>query len=174
MTRRERSGGPPENLLGETHVLGRRAVAHLLDLALSIGLPVVIAIHWLGDLAPGSWLASAEGTWVWLIAVWGGNWVVAQGLTGFSAGKVVAGVRVVDEAGRPPGLRRALLRTLPLAFEQLGLVGLWAAGRSPTRQRLGDRWAHTYVIRSWASRATVGATSLGLLTITFVFAYGFR
>lgn len=159
---------------GETHVLGRRVLAHVLDVAASVALAVFISIQWLGDVAPASWLASADGSVAWLIAASGLNWVLLQGLTGFSAGKLVTGIRVVDVRGQAPGLKAALFRTLPLVIEQWGILGLWAANRSPVRQRFGDRWAGTYVVRARVDRAAALVSGLMLAALIALFAWGFR
>jgi uncharacterized RDD family membrane protein YckC len=143
ITNSERDAAP-----GETHVLGRRVVAHLLDLAICLALTVALSIRLLGSIAPQSWFAQPGSTLVWLLAAWTLNWVLLQGLTGFSVGKLVAGIRVVNHRGDSPGLAAAGIRTLPLIIEQWGIVGLLAAYRSPSRQRFGDRWAQTFVIRA--------------------------
>jgi uncharacterized RDD family membrane protein YckC len=87
-------------------------------------------------------------------------WVLLQGLTGYSPGKFIARVKVVDELGHPPGAWKALLRTLPLLIEQYGIVGIWAALRNPARQRFGDRWAGTYVVRSGSVRREAAARGI--------------
>jgi uncharacterized RDD family membrane protein YckC len=78
---------------------------------------------------------------------------ITEGLWGRSLGKLATGMIVVNEAGRPPGLGRALVRTLtrlievnPLLFGGLpaGLLVLL----TEKRQRLGDLLAGTYVLPS--------------------------
>jgi len=78
--------------------------------------------------------------------------VILQGLTGGSLGKLVAGVRVVQADGRPPGIGRALVRSLFWAIDGLpccaplvGLITLLATGR---KQRVGDMVARTFVVRA--------------------------
>src|SRR4051794_7044038 len=73
-----------ETVPGDPHVVGRRVVAHLIDLAAAMSLGVVVAIQWVGDVAPASWFASADASVVWMLLTVFLNWVVLQGLTGFS------------------------------------------------------------------------------------------
>ena len=81
------------------------------------------------------------------------------GLTGFSIGKLICGIRVINRGSqKPPGLTAAAGRTLPwilvTAFPQIGLgllfVEIGLVVGSSDRRRLGDRIAGTLVI----SRAT--------------------
>jgi len=83
-----------------------------------------------------------------------------EGLTGRTPGKLVAGTVVVDEFGARPGVRRATMRTVlrllegnPVLFGALpaGVV-VWL---SPTRQRVGDLAARTFVLKS-SDRALLG------------------
>jgi uncharacterized RDD family membrane protein YckC len=123
---------PDVRLPGDTRVVPRRIVAHVLDWLVIGALTVGVSPE-----ASSFWLV------VWLLA----NWIVLQGLTGYSVGKFVTRIRVVDGRGGVPGLGRALIRTLPLVIEQLGVIAIWAMLRRPSRQRFGDRWAKTFVVK---------------------------
>lgn len=79
-------------------------------------------------------------------------WILLPARRGFSPGKWLLGLRVVDDAGGLPGTRRMALRQLTLiadAFPWLlfGLLGAIVAGIDPQRRRLGDRAAGTRVVR---------------------------
>ena len=141
--------------VAETKVVRRRVLAHLLDwlivgllwIAISIfSIDVAVAL----GVSPDDYWQSFGGWYdaAGLFVLVGVNWLILQALTGYSLGKVLLGIRVVDEAGRAPGLLPALKRTVPLVIEQLGLVALWAMRSHPRNQRFGDRWAHTYVVRA--------------------------
>ena len=70
-------------------------------------------------------------------------------MAGITLGKLAVGIRVMDEDGHAPGLARSLVRNLLRLIDFLPLfylVGYCIASGSPTRQRLGDRVAHTYVV----------------------------
>jgi len=89
------------------------------------------------------------------------NQGVATGLTGYSLGKAITGVRAARVDGTdPPGLAAGLVRWLLLWVDTLvlGLVGLVVAGRSSRKQRVGDIVARTWVIGlPPSSRARAGA-----------------
>ena len=87
------------------------------------------------------------------------NFVVLTGLTGFSIGKLLSGIRVTNrENGELPGLTSAVGRTLPwivvTAIPQIGLglllVEVALVISSPERRRLGDRIVGTLVIRHFS------------------------
>lgn len=94
------------------------------------------------------------------IYYWGGTLamlVILQGLTGFTIGKLLTGVRAVREDGRPPGLAKAFVRwflwivdAFPYFVPLLGpIVALTTQGH----RRVGDMVAKTFVVR----RSTAGA-----------------
>lgn len=76
--------------------------------------------------------------------------VVLQGVTGASPGKLLTGLRVVDEQGRTAGVGRSLGRTLlwvvdgaPWIVPAVGFItGLTSTGH----RRVGDLAARTYVV----------------------------
>ena len=85
---------------------------------------------------------------LWFLAVH----VVLQGITGGSLGKLASGVRVVQADGSPPGIGRALVRSLfwvvdgiPCCAPLVGLITMLATSR---KQRVGDLVAKTFVVRS--------------------------
>jgi uncharacterized RDD family membrane protein YckC len=68
---------------------------------------------------------------------------------GGTPGKRILGMRIVDSDGSKPGFGKALVRNLlgiidfiPVAY----ILGVVLVASSPTKQRLGDRIAGTYVI----------------------------
>jgi uncharacterized RDD family membrane protein YckC len=76
---------------------------------------------------------------------------VPEAIWGVSLGKLATGLRVVDKAGRPPGLWKAVIRTLLRLLEvNPFLLGGIPAGiavlASRRKQRLGDMAAGTYVL----------------------------
>ncbi len=93
---------------------------------------------------------------------WGatfGMLVVLQGLTGWTVGKLITGIRVVQEDGRPPGFGKALVRWLlwivdgfPYFLPLVGfIVGLTTVGH----RRVGDMVAKTFVVRASAAGSPV-------------------
>ena len=85
------------------------------------------------------------------------DFIVLQGVTGGSPGKLLTGLRVVDERGRNAGVGRSLVRTLlwivdgaPWVVPFVGFItGLTSTGH----RRVGDLAAKTYVVH----RAAVGS-----------------
>jgi uncharacterized RDD family membrane protein YckC len=76
-------------------------------------------------------------------------YVLAEGLYGQTVGKRIVGIRVVDEDGGHVGFGAAVVRNLLRLVDGLFfyLVGALFAFTSPRGQRLGDRAAHTVVVR---------------------------
>ena len=76
-------------------------------------------------------------------------YILGEALTGATLGKRIVRIRVVDEQGEDPRLKAAVVRNLLRPVDALGLyfVGAVFALTSPLGQRLGDRAAHTVVVR---------------------------
>lgn len=128
---------PPRIPAPDTHVLARRFLAHVVDwiVILAIAVPLAIASF------------PSEASSIILFSVAAAVFVLLQGATGYTPGKRLLGIRVIRADRGHPGIRAALIRTLPLIIEQWGVFALVAMLRSPARQRIGDRWARTYVVR---------------------------
>lgn len=84
------------------------------------------------------------------------DFIVIQGLTGGSPGKLLTGLRVVDEQGRRAGVGRSLLRTVLWVVDGapwiVPLVGFITGLTSTGHRRVGDMAAKTYVVH----RSAVG------------------
>lgn len=81
-------------------------------------------------------------------------YVVLQGLTGWTIGKRLVGIRCVRADGSPPGVGRALVRWLLWIVDGLpcfGLVGVITALTTVGHRRVGDMAASTYVVRADAA-----------------------
>lgn len=76
-------------------------------------------------------------------------YVFAEALTGMTVGKRIVGIEVVDEDGDHLGLGAAVVRNILRLVDGLFfyLIGAIFAFSSPRGQRLGDRAAHTVVVR---------------------------
>jgi len=88
---------------------------------------------------------------------WAAEWIA-----GVSVGKLVCQLRVVQQDGRPCSFRGAFFRNLGYYFDGLffGLVGYLSMGRSPLKQRFGDAWGKTVVVK--ASNVPEGSKASGL------------
>jgi uncharacterized RDD family membrane protein YckC len=76
-------------------------------------------------------------------------YILFESLFGASPGKMLLGLRVIDQVGDRPGFQRALKRNLFRAIDLIPgwyLVGFLVALFSRRRQRIGDHVADTYVV----------------------------
>jgi uncharacterized RDD family membrane protein YckC len=133
-----------------------RFVAILLD-ALIVLFPLSIVVGFLsgggyGEHRNGSVNAgiTVGGNAFWLLIMLGiAYYIVCESASGMTLGKRIVGIRVVDEDGRQLTFGAALARNLLRVVDGLlfYLVGAVIALASPLGQRLGDRVAHTIVVR---------------------------
>jgi uncharacterized RDD family membrane protein YckC len=133
-----------------------RFVAVLLD-ALIVFVPAGII---LGLVFGGGWSETGNGyanagidlggkaAWL-LLALGVGYYVICEAATGATLGKRMVGIHVVGEDGEQLTFEASLVRNLVRLVDCLFfyLVGGIFALASPHGQRLGDRAAHTLVVR---------------------------
>lgn len=84
--------------------------------------------------------------------------VIVQGITGWTVGKLITGIRTVKEDGRAVGIPRALVRWILLVVDSLpclGLLGLITAGTTTGHRRVGDMAAKSYVVRRTAAGSPI-------------------
>jgi uncharacterized RDD family membrane protein YckC len=142
----------------DVRVLRRRLAAALVDAVLMIaGLALVVGI-WgnnSADLDNGSLTLGLSLGWqpflFYCLTIFV-CYVLFEGARSVTPGKLALGLRVVKYDGSPCGwvaaLRRSILRPVDaLPFAVPYLVGLAAAGLSARRQRLGDIFAKTLVVK---------------------------
>lgn len=88
-------------------------------------------------------------------------YIVLEGKLGATVGKMLLGLKVVAENGSPISYKEATIRTLLRIIDGLFvyLVGAILVWTSPSKQRLGDRAAHTLVIR--IKKTGAGLTTSG-------------
>lgn len=68
---------------------------------------------------------------------------------GGTLGKRILGMKIVDGQGNKPGLGKSIVRNLLRIVDSLPgfyLVGVIAVASSPTKQRIGDKVAGTFVV----------------------------
>jgi uncharacterized RDD family membrane protein YckC len=137
--------------------LGLRFVAVLLD-ALIVFFPLGIIVGLLSgggysESGPGYANAGIDigGKAFFLLLVLGlGYYIFCESLTGATLGKRMVGIRVVGEDGTEVSFGAAVVRNLLRIVDAFFfyLVGAIFALTSPRGQRLGDRAAHTVVVRA--------------------------
>lgn len=186
--------GTPATSRDTTAVMGRRILAWLLDLALFVAVvgatfaglaeyvevPDGLGIDACGqlqdqdpDAASGcvelgdrAYITSAADNGIQTLVSIGYFvvFVVIQGTAGGSPGKLLTGLRVVDERGAKAGVGRSLVRTLLWVVDAapwfLPLVGFIVGLTSTGHRRIGDLAAKTFVV----SRRDVGTPPLATAT----------
>jgi uncharacterized RDD family membrane protein YckC len=132
--------------------VGRRFFADLVDgLLLGIVIGVIGALSGHAQASAGNVSVSLIGTPAMLAFVISFLYlIVLEATLGATLGKLLLGIRVVKEDGSPIGWGASIVRNLlriidalPTAYI-LGAILIWT---SPRKQRLGDRVAHTVVVR---------------------------
>jgi uncharacterized RDD family membrane protein YckC len=75
---------------------------------------------------------------------------LTEGIYGASVGKLVCGLRVVRVDGKPCDLMGATIRNWAYLLDSFffGLIGYQSMKKSALRQRYGDVWAKTVVVRT--------------------------
>jgi uncharacterized RDD family membrane protein YckC len=75
---------------------------------------------------------------------------VCEGLGGATVGKLITGLRVRAEDGSPARIGAGLLRSIAFLLDGFffGMVAYGSMSKSRMQQRLGDKWAHTVVVRA--------------------------
>jgi uncharacterized RDD family membrane protein YckC len=134
-----------------------RFVAVLLD-AIIVFFPLSIVVGllnggWYSEHGPGYANAGINvgGNAFWFLLAFGvGYYVLCEAATGATLGKRMVGIRVVDEDGDRLTLGASIVRNLLRLVDALFfyLVGFLFAVTSKRGQRLGDRAAHTIVVRA--------------------------
>ena len=76
--------------------------------------------------------------------------IVAEGFSTVTIGKLICGLRVVQVDGRPASMKGALIRELGYFVDALffGLIGYLSMQKGPLRQRYGDVWGKTVVVKA--------------------------
>lgn len=169
-----------------TNVVGRRVGAFIIDFLLTGALywglffllaermafkPLssVIASLTLGDTTYAITGGRAALFFLIFFVVGLAYWVVLPGLTGFTLGKAITGVRVVKADGTlPAGIGRNFLRQLVWIADDFpylipGLTGFIVALATEGHRRVGDLAASTYVVKREAAGRplTLGSASGG-------------
>ena len=96
--------------------------------------------------------------------------VVLQGLTGWTPGKLITGLRTIKEDGGKPGIGKAALRWLLWIVDGFpyvipGLTGFIVALTTPGHRRVGDMVARTFVVKRAAAGTPITIEDGGRLVI---------
>jgi uncharacterized RDD family membrane protein YckC len=98
---------------------------------------------------------------------------ILEGITGTTIGKVAVNIKVVREDGQPCGMRSSLVRNILRFVDGFPYVvpyyvGFRFVSNSPKKQRLGDRFAHTEVVRSTTTGELAPRILLPLIILLIV------
>gem|GEM_PF-1954332 len=156
-----------------------RFAAFLLDTVLLAYINLLLGrfIHNLGQGAfeelSGGWQWAIRGVALFLGAMI--YYVFFEAIAGATPGKFLCRLRVVDLEGKVPAIANVFLRNLCRLFDYpiLFLVALLSMESSPFYQRLGDRAAHTVVIKKTRRRLAPIDLRSAPLSSTFVRGLGF-
>ncbi len=126
-----------------TNTLWRRIGAFAIDMGIEFVVSLVLFAVLRGTV--GQLVA-----WLVAIAINVGNLVILQGVSGASVGKKLVGLAVVNENGGICGIGKATVRWLGLIIDMfpycLPVVGFITFFSDKNSQRVGDRFANTYVV----------------------------
>ncbi|GAA0455409.1 RDD family protein [Halococcus dombrowskii] len=146
-------GYPTRPTRDDTSVIGARIGAQIVD-SIAVGLIVAVISGVIGGVggAIGGDAGSAIGGIGLLLGAVAGfvYFFLLEGLwDGYTVGKKLFGIKVVEEDGAQCSLSSAFVRNLLEIIDGLFyyLIGFIAMAASDKRQRLGDRLAGTVVVR---------------------------
>lgn len=158
----------PDFLLNKSnHLIGQRWLAMMIDFIVCWFILFVL-LHSVTFI-----LGETEAKKLYVFLILGGiflYFVLMEGLVGYTVGKFILRIRVVNEYGEKPGIPKAIIRTLFRIIEVNPLMagnffaGFFFAGSlagivaffSKRSQRIGDMVADTYVIASkYLKQATI-------------------
>jgi uncharacterized RDD family membrane protein YckC len=128
----------------QPHIL-RRALAAVVDYILVGGLVWVYLLYFGKPDGNGEYTIEGCGALVVPFSIWLIFVPLVEGIAGYTLGKGLLGLQVVDLRGRRVSLWAALLRH-SLDPIEMGVVAALVAMLTPTHQRLGDLLAKTRVI----------------------------
>ncbi len=128
--------------------LAHRVLAASLD-SIFVFLSMFYIAWTLGDIRPnGERVLSGIPSLLLMLGILG-YWVLPEWLLGLTMGKWACDLQVTTLRGGNISFMQSMKRNLlrPLDFFPFYLTGFVTASLTPNRQRLGDLWANTIVVR---------------------------
>jgi uncharacterized RDD family membrane protein YckC len=125
-----------------------RALAAVIDGVVVFGLLFVVVYHWGSPNDEGGRTVTGLRA-VLLMLFCAAYWIAPEWLAGATFGKWTCDLRVVKPSGNPIALTQSIKRNVARIVDAFGfyLVAFIAARNNGNRQRLGDLWARTMVVR---------------------------
>ena len=128
--------------------LSRRIIAGLIDYTLMFFITIAVIQHF--GVYKGDGRYQLTGIYALLVPLaWFIFIVGMEQITGATLGNGITGLKPVTLSGSKPNLIQSFKRHLldPIDMFFFGLVGIISIKNSEKKQRLGDSWASTVVIR---------------------------
>ena len=132
----------------------RRGIAWLLDIVfLSIFFFPATYLYsgkWIMGPEEHLWGISDPICLVFLFSIFA-YFILMEAYVGWTVGKIILGMRIVDGRGDKIGLSKSVIRNLLRLVDglpALNILGIILVATSPREQRFGDRIAKTFVIRN--------------------------
>jgi uncharacterized RDD family membrane protein YckC len=109
-------------------------------------------------LVKGTWLmTSKDHIWggifdpicaVFLVIIFA-YFILFEGFLSFTPGKIILGLRIIDIDQKKISMKQSLIRNAGRLVDGIfmHIVGIIVIIKSPQKQRLGDKWAGTFVVR---------------------------
>ncbi|MCL5266237.1 MAG: RDD family protein [Chloroflexi bacterium] len=140
--------------------IGLRIVATIIDTIIYFIFSWVVAAQTGNTTSAGFEMTGAPAFLTF--AVWLLYYILLEGFVGGTVGKLVLGMRIVNDRGKAPGIVAAIVRNLlrivdflPFAY----ILGMVLIATSKKKQRLGDRAAGTLVVASKSVKAMKSAAA---------------
>jgi len=160
--KQEQTPQPKTSLIPSGAGFGVRFLARLIDLLYGVILGLIVGIvagivfavlAYVGKLTPEWAQRLQEDSFTGLgLSILGAflYHTVAEGFSTVPIGKLICGLRVVQLDGRPASMKGALIRDLAYHVDALffGLIGYASMQKGPLRQRYGDVWGKTVVVKA--------------------------
>ncbi len=137
-------------------IVGTRINAFLIDIVVW-GIPTFIFLSFITGQAYASITGFSfrlEGaSFLIYLVLWLAYYLVMETKYSATAGKLVMGIRVVNDNDGKITVRQSFVRNIARVVDGFPyllpyVAGIVSVAMSPTKQRLGDRWANTYVTKN--------------------------
>lgn len=156
-------------------VLDRRVSAFFLDIILWLPLFIIASQHF-GTYSVRSGMIYFNLTGVPFAIfslVFTAYYVLFEWLAGGSLGKLAVGIRVKDEQQNNPSFGKSLVRNVLRVVDGFpyiipNLAGFIVASTSDKKQRLGDKVAHTVVVKTDNAKSTSRLAWLSLAVVVVI------
>ncbi|EMA52194.1 MULTISPECIES: RDD family protein [Halococcus] len=146
------AGYPTPPTRDDTSVVGARIGAQIVDQIITA---IMFAIMFFGIVGLGGAMGGNAGAVISAIIFLIGSaaiifyWFLLEGFwDGYTIGKKLFGIKVVEEDGSPCSLSSSVVRNLLYIIDSLFyfLIGFIAMSATDKRQRIGDRLGNTVVV----------------------------